>query len=117
MHGGLSETALLVLAIEESLLIRGRCYPTHPISMGPFCSRADPKGARNRPTGRYARRPLLATAGSRLRFRCDSRHFGRLIYCYLRTTTKAMARLYRVIVLSEDRIPQTEGSDHTLVYS
>ena len=65
MHGGLSETALLVLAIEESLLlIPGRCYPTHPITMGPFCSRGDPKGARNRPTGRYARRPLLATAGS-----------------------------------------------------
>jgi len=107
-----------VLAIEESLLlIPGRCYPTHPITMGPFCSRGDPKGARNRPTGRYARRPLLATAGSRVRFRRDSQHFSRLIYCYLRTTTKAMARSYRVIVLSEDRIPQTEWSDHTLVYS
>jgi len=64
MHGDLSETALLVLAIEKSLLIAGRCYPTHPITIGPFCLRGHPKRARNRPTGRYARRPLLATAGS-----------------------------------------------------
>jgi hypothetical protein len=38
-------------------------------------------------------------------------------YYYLRTVTLAIARLYRVIVLRVDRIPQSEWSDDTLVYS
>jgi hypothetical protein len=104
-----------VLVIQESLLLRGRCYPTHPITIGPFRSRSDPKGVEK---GRRAlcRRTLLATAGAGLvPLRLSA--LSRLTYCYLRTTTEAMACLYRVILPREDRIPQSGWSDYTLVYS
>jgi len=63
------------------------------------------------------RRPLPATAGSRVRFRCDSRHSVPSDYRYLGTTTEAIAHWYRAIVLKEGRIPQSDWSDYTLVYS
>jgi len=39
------------LVIQGSLFLPGRCYPTRPITMGPFCSHSDPKGAEKKPTG------------------------------------------------------------------
>jgi len=93
----------------------GRCYQTHPMIMGaPLFAEA--KRVRK---GRRAlrRRPLPATAGSRVRFRCHSRHCVPSRWCYLGTTTKAIARWYRAIVPREGRIPQSAWSDYTLVYS
>ena len=69
MYGDLSETASFSACnARESLLLPGGCYPTHPKTLGSCCSRGEPNGAEK---GRRAlhRRPLLATAGSRVRFR------------------------------------------------
>jgi hypothetical protein len=51
MHGDLSETALFSACDSREVLSPGRCYPTYPMTMGPFCSRSHLKGAGNRPTG------------------------------------------------------------------
>jgi len=53
------------------------------------------------------RRPLPATAGSRVRFRCHSRHCVPSRWCYLGTTTKAIARWYRA--------RHTEGGPHSTI--
>jgi hypothetical protein len=113
MHSDLSETALFSACDSREPLLPGRCYPTRPITVGPFWSRSDPKGAGKTADGRYAADLFLQLPTVPLRLSALSR----LTYCYLRTTTEAIARLYRVIVLREDRIPQSEWSDYTLVYS
>jgi hypothetical protein len=94
-----------VLVIQESLLLRGRCYPTHPITIGPFRSRSDPKGVEK---GRRAlcRRTLLATAGAGLvPLRLSA--LSRLTYCYLRT-----GYLGHSTLVSRYR---TEGGSHSTI--
>jgi len=74
MHSDLSRKRRhSVLVVQESLFLPSRSYRTHPIAMGSLCSRSEPKVTEK---GRRAlrRRPFLATAGSRVRLRCDSRH-------------------------------------------
>lgn len=105
-----------VSVIQETLLLPGRCYSTHPITIGPFCSRNDPKGSWGKIDGRYAsglflQLPVRGCGSAAI---LGTQPFN---YCYLRTTTEAMAHLYRLIVRREDRIPQSEWSDYTLVCS
>jgi hypothetical protein len=53
MHGDLSETTSFSACDSREPLLTGRCYPTHPITMGPFCSRSDGREPR-KADGRYA---------------------------------------------------------------
>lgn len=108
IHGDLGETALFSACdsrdppLTRSLLS----------DIGPFCSRNDPKGSWEKVDGRYASGLFLQlpVRGCGSAATLGTQPFN---YCYLRTTTEAMARLYRVIVRREDRIPQSEWSDYT----
>ena len=106
-----------VLVIQESLFLPGRCYPTHPITMGSFCSRSDPKGAEKRSTGVM---PPTSSCNCRLagpvplRFSAlraganDERAAVHLASASIRSLPQRDRRLYRTTVWREC----TEGGSH-----
>ena len=97
MHGNLSETALFNACDSREPPFTRSLLPNKSHN----CSRSDPKGAGDRPTGVTPPDLFLQppARGSSSAANLGTQPFD---YSYLRTTIEAMARLYRVIVLSED---------------
>ena len=106
MHGELSETASFSACDSREPLLTWSLLSDPSHNHGSLlCS--DPKGAEKGPTGVT---PPTSSCNCRLAGPVPLRlsALSRLTYCYLRTVTWAMALLYRVIVLREDRILQSE---------
>jgi hypothetical protein len=96
IHGDPRKTARFNGCNSREPLLTRSLQSDDPIIMGAPLFAAAKRVRKGRRALR--RRPLPATAGSRVRFRCDSRHCVPWSYRYLRTTTETIARWYRAIV-------------------
>ena len=106
MHGDLSETVSFSAGDAREPFLPGRCHPTHPKTMGSFCSRSVPKGPEKGSTGVT---PPTSSCNCRLAGPVPLRlsALSRLTYCYLRTGYlghSALVSRYR-----------TEGGSHSTI--
>ena len=105
MHGDLSEMASFSACDARELLLTRSLLSDLSQNHGILLLAQGSEWSRERPTGVT---PPTSSCNCRLTGPVPLRLSAlRLTYCYLRTTTEAMARLYRVIVLMEDRIPRS----------